>query len=65
MKIIPGNSIGRQVRNEYLVHTFDKDMHRDFGSMGSGPPPTNEVNNSEDENGPFGTFLLRNRSFKK
>jgi hypothetical protein len=53
MKTIPGNSIGGHVRKEYLVHAFDKDMHRDFGSMGSGNPLTNEVNSGEDEKGTF------------
>jgi hypothetical protein len=58
MKTIPGNSIGGQVRNEYLVHTLDKDMHCDFCSMGSGNPLKNEVNSGEDEKGPFRYFLI-------
>jgi hypothetical protein len=59
-KTIPGNSIGGQVHNEYLVHTFNKAMHRDFGSMGSGNPLTNEINSDEDERGTFWYFLIAN-----
>jgi hypothetical protein len=62
MKTIPGNSIGVKVHTEYLMHTFDKDMHHDFGSMCSGTPLTTEVNSGKDEKG---TFLLQKRSFKK
>jgi hypothetical protein len=58
MKTIPGNSIGGHVCNEYLVHTFNKDMHRDFCSIGSGTPPTNEINSGEDERGTFWYFFI-------
>jgi hypothetical protein len=30
MTILPSNNVGGQVRQEYLVHIFDRDMHRDF-----------------------------------
>jgi hypothetical protein len=58
MKTIPGNSIGGQVRKEYLVHTFNNDMHRYVGSMGSENPLTNEVNSGEDERGTFWYLLI-------
>jgi hypothetical protein len=58
MKTIPGNIIGGKVRKQCLVHTFDKDMHHGFGSMGSGNPLTNEVNSGEDERGTFSYFLI-------
>jgi hypothetical protein len=57
-KTIPGNSIGGQVRKEYLVHTFNNDMHRYVGSMGSENPLTNEVNSGEDERGTFWYLLI-------
>jgi hypothetical protein len=31
------------------VHTFDKDMHRDFDLIGSGNPLKNEVYSGEDD----------------
>jgi hypothetical protein len=33
MKSLPSNYGGGQVRHKYLVHIFDRDMHRDFSSM--------------------------------
>jgi hypothetical protein len=58
MKTIPSNSIGGQVRKDYLVHLFDNDMHHDCGSIGSGNPLTNEVNSGEDDKGTFWCFLI-------
>jgi hypothetical protein len=58
MKIIPGKSIRGQVRNEYLMHTFDKDIHCDFGSMGSGNPHRHEAHSGEDEKGTVWYFLI-------
>jgi hypothetical protein len=60
MKTIHGISIGGQVRNECFVNTFDKGMHCDFGSMGSGNPLANEVNSGEDNKGTFWYFLIVN-----
>jgi hypothetical protein len=58
MKTIPGNSIRGQVYKEYNVNKFDKDMRRDFGSMGSGTPLINEVHSGEDEKGNFWYCLI-------
>jgi hypothetical protein len=42
MKSLPSNNSGGQVRHEYLVHIFNKDMHRDFSSMSANNPLDNE-----------------------
>jgi hypothetical protein len=42
MKSLPSNNVGGQVRHEYLVHIFERDMHCDFSSMFANNPLDNE-----------------------
>jgi hypothetical protein len=51
MKSLPSNNIGGQVRHEYLVHIFDRDMHCDFSSMSANNPLDNECYIDQDSKG--------------
>jgi hypothetical protein len=51
MKSLPSNNVGGQVRHEYLVHIFDRDMHRDFSSMSANNPLDNECYMDQDSKG--------------
>jgi hypothetical protein len=51
MKSLPSNNSGGQVRHEYLVHIFNKELHRDFSSMSANNPLDNEWYMDQDYKG--------------
>jgi hypothetical protein len=51
MKSLPSKYVGGQVCHEYLVHIFNRDMHRDFGSMSANNPLDNECYIDKDSKG--------------
>jgi hypothetical protein len=55
MQSLPSNNVGGQVRHEYLVHIFDRDMPRDFISMSANNSLDNDCYMDQDCKGTLGT----------